>query len=100
MRTDTIALLQQQGSQLNLAELIRIYLKWYPEMIKDIGRIIKPVQTGQPGTLTPEMMQAQLANMTPGGGQGIPGQLDKMVGAATPTPTSEKERVGGEAGMI
>ena len=42
-RTDVIALMQQQGKKVDLAELLRMYLQLFPEMLKDIGRIIQPV---------------------------------------------------------
>lgn len=97
-RTDVIALLQQQGKRLDVGELIRLYLNLYPEMVKDISRVISPI--GKPGVLSQEQMQAQLAKLSPGGGQGIPGQLDKLLGAQTPTQTSMQEQIGGEAGQL
>ena len=100
-RTDVVALIQQQGSIVDIAELIKRHLAQFPEMIKDIGKIIRPA--GQPGAqrqLTPEQMQAQLANVSPGGGQGVPGQIDKIAAQPTPTPTSMQEQIGGEAGAI
>ena len=99
-RTDVIALLQQQGYKIELAEIIRVYLKWYPEMIKDIGKIIKPIQTGQPGGLTLEQIQAQLAGLSPGGGPGQVGQRENLRTSATPTLTSMQEQIGGEAGAV
>ena len=82
---------------LDLAEIIRIYLKWYPEMILDVGRILKPVGKG---ALDPNQMQAQLGQPTPGGGQGMPGQMDALMRGATPSPTSEQQAIGGEAGQL
>ena len=100
-RTDVVALLQQQGSNLFIAELMRLYLKLYPEMVKDIGRIIKPTgPPGTPGQLSEEQLQAQLANLSPGGGPGQPGQREAMRLAPTPTPTAMQEQIGGEAGAI
>jgi len=96
-RPEAIALLQQQGTMLDLAEIIRIYLKWYPEMILDVGRILKPVGKG---ALDPNQMQAQLGQPTPGGGQGMPGQMDALMRGATPSPTSEQQAIGGEAGQL
>ena len=100
-RTDVVALLQQQGSNLFVAELMRLYLKLYPEMIKDIGRIIKPTgPPGTPGQLSPEQMQAQLAGLTPGGGPGQAGQRENLRTAPVETPTRMAEQVGGEAGAV
>ena len=100
-RTDVVALLQQQGSNLFVAELMRLYLKLYPEMIKDIGRIIKPTgPPGTPGQLSPDQMQAQLAGLTPGGGPGQAGQRENLRTAPVETPTRMAEQVGGEAGAV
>lgn len=99
-KTDVIALIQQQGSKVDIAELIRLYLKLYPEMIKDIGRIIKPISPMTPGQLTPEQMMAQLAKLSPGGGQGTPGIRENMRRQPPPTMTSMQEQIGGEAGVI
>ena len=98
-RTDIVALLQQQGNFMDVKELAMILFKLYPDAIPNPGKIIKPINMAG-GVLTPEMMQAQLANVSPGGGEGVPGQMDKVIRSKPPTPTSMKEEVGGEAGML
>lgn len=100
-RTNVIALLQQQGKKLDIAELIRLYFRLFPEMIKDIGRIIKPIAMGQTdGVLTPEQMQAQLANVSPGGGAGTAGVREGLRQEPPATPTLRQEQIGGRAGMV
>ncbi len=97
-RTDVIALLQQQGTKVDLGELIRLHLKQFPEMIKDIGRIIKPIQTGAQGALSQEQVQAQLG-VAPAGDTTL-GQVGAISNQQTPSPTSMQEQIGGEAGQI
>lgn len=65
-RTDVIALMQQQGKKVDLAEVLRMLLRQMPEVVKDISKIIQDVTQNTQGTLTPEMLMSQLS----GGGQG------------------------------
>ncbi len=97
-RTDVIALIQQQGSKVDIAELLRVYLKWFPEVIKDIGKIISPVQQGQQGVLAPDQIQAQLG-VAPAGDTTL-GQMGAISREQTPAPTSMQEQIGGEAGQV
>jgi len=99
-RTDVVALMQQQGDFIHIAELIRLYLKQFPELIIDTGRIIKRIGQQTAGTLPPEAMMAHLAKLTPGGGPGQAGINENLRRAPTPTPTSMAEQVGGEAGAL
>ena len=66
-RTDVIALMQQQGKKVDLAEILRILLRQMPEVVTDVSRIIQDVGQGTQGTLTPEMLMGQLAGGGPGG---------------------------------
>ena len=65
-RTDVIALMQQQGKKVDLAEVLRMLLRQMPEVVTDVGKIIQDITQTTNGTLTPEMLMGQLA----GGGQG------------------------------
>ncbi len=65
-RTDVIALMQQQGKKVDLAEVLRMLLRQMPEVVTDVGKIIQDITQNTNGTLTPEMLMGQLA----GGGQG------------------------------
>ena len=79
-RTDVIVLMQQQGKKVDLAELLRMYLMLFPEMIKDIGRIIQNIGPGTTGLVPPEV---------PGQGGTTQGSannaLASQMGAPTPT---------------
>jgi len=66
-RTDVIALMQQQGKKVDLAEILRMLLRQMPEVVKDVGKIIQDVTMGMPGTLTPDQVQGQLAGPGQGG---------------------------------
>lgn len=96
-RPEVVALLQQQGKFLDVAELIRVYMKLYPEVMKDTSRIIKPLQAAPQGQMTPEQMQSQLAGGPGGSLQNNPNNLRQQ---QTPTAVDIQEQVGGEAGMI
>lgn len=98
-RTDIVALLQQQGKFLDVGELAMVIFKLYPDAIANPGKIIRSMEMAG-GALTNEMLQAQLANLSPGGGPGQAGQREAMRTAPTPTPTAMAEEVGGEAGSV
>jgi hypothetical protein len=66
-RTDVIALMQQQGKKVDLAEILRMLLRQMPEVVKDVGKIIQDITQDTNGTLTPEMLLGQLAGTGPGG---------------------------------
>ena len=64
-RTDVIALMQQQGKKVDLAEILRLWLQNNPEIVRDVSRIIQDV-----GPMTQGLLPAQEILM--GGGQGGP----------------------------
>jgi len=64
-RTDVIALMQQQGKKVDLAEILRLWLQNNPEIVRDVSRIIQDV-----GPNTQGLLPAQEILM--GGGQGGP----------------------------
>lgn len=97
--TDVVALLQQQGTKLNIAELIRRYLSLFPEMIKDIGKILQPIQPATQGQLTPDQVQAQLANQG-GGGVNQSGVRENLRRQSPATPTLRQEQIGGRSGSV
>ena len=92
-RTDIIALMQQQGKKVDLAELLRVLLLQMPEVVKDIGRIIQDVNVNSQGTLPPELAQQILG----GGGKGgfTPGsqqnQMQSMMGAPSNQASLQRE---------
>ena len=50
-RTDIIALMQQQGKKVDVAEILRLWLQNNPEIVKDTGRIIQDVDDQTQGLL-------------------------------------------------
>ena len=62
-RTDVIALIQQQGKKVDLAELLRLYISLFPEMTKDVGKIIQNITPQTTGLVDP----AALNGNAPGG---------------------------------
>ena len=87
-RTDVIALMQQQGKKVDLAELLRMYLQLFPEMLKDIGRIIQPITQQTKGLV--DMMA-----LTGKGGTTQGSNFNAMERqAAMPTPTGPSELGG------
>ncbi len=62
-RTDVIALIQQQGKKVDLAELLRLYISLFPEMTKDVGKIIQNITPQTTGLVDP----AALNGNVPGG---------------------------------
>jgi len=94
-KTDVIALMQQQGTKLDVAEVVRTFLKLFPEMIRDTSRILKPAIPGGTGQLTPQQVEAQLSHI--GGGNGV---RENLIKQQPPTPTSFQEQIGGEAGQL
>lgn len=53
-RTDVITLMQQQGNKVDLAELLRMYLRMFPDAVKDIGKIIQKINSSTTGLIPPE----------------------------------------------
>lgn len=70
-RTDVIALMQQQGKKVDLAEILRLWLQNNPEIVRDVGRIIQDV-----GPATQGLLPAQEILM--GGQQGGPTEGSAM----------------------
>lgn len=63
-RTDVITLMQQQGKKVDLAELLRIYIGLFPEITRDVGKIIQNIGPNTTGLIPPE--QDQGGGMTQG----------------------------------
>ena len=53
-RTEVIALMQQQGKKVDLAEMLRKYLDLFPEMAIDGGKIIQNITEQTQGLIPPE----------------------------------------------
>lgn len=53
-RTDIIALMQQQGKKVDVAEILRLWLQNNPEIVRDVSRIIQDVGADTPGLLPAE----------------------------------------------
>ena len=67
-RTDVIALMQQQGKKVDLAEILRLWLQNNPEIVRDVSRIIQDVGPTTQGLLPAEqiLMGGQQGGMTDG----------------------------------
>src|SRR3990167_6560218 len=50
-RTDVITLMQQQGKKVDLAELLKMYLRLFPEITKDVGKVIQNITPQTRGLL-------------------------------------------------
>ena len=61
-RTDVIALIQQQGKKVDLGELVRLYLQLYPEMVKDISKIVQPINQDTQGLVNPQAIDGRGGN--------------------------------------
>lgn len=53
-RTDVIALMQQQGKKVDVAEILRLWLQNTPEIVRDPSRIIQDVNANTQGLLPAE----------------------------------------------
>ena len=56
-RTDVILLMQQQGKKVDLAELLRMYLSLFPEMVKDVGKVIQNITSQTTGLVPPQEVE-------------------------------------------
>ena len=83
-RTDVITLMQQQGKKVDLAELLRLYIQLFPEMVKDVGRIIQNITPETTGLVDPMAMEAGPGGTTPGSNQNAMQSL--MAGAVPSVP--------------
>ena len=77
-RSDVIMLMQQQGDKVVLSELLKMYVRLFPEAIADVGKIIQKITPETSGLIPPE----------PGPGGTTSGsnfnQLEAQAGQATP----------------
>lgn len=80
---------QMQGYKIELAELLRRYLQLFPDVFKEISRIIKPIQPNTPGLLPTEQPPGG------GGGQGVAPQQRQ---SAPPNTADIISSLGGEKG--
>ena len=83
-------LLQQQGYKLELAEVIRMVLKLYPELLVEPGRILKPIGPQTQGMIQPQLPPGQ-------GGQAL-GSLPQQTQAAAPNFADIASAAAGEKG--
>lgn len=83
-RTEVVTLMQQQGYKIELAELLRMYLRMFPDAVKDIGKIIQKIGPQTNGLIPPELDQR---GGTTSGSQF--NALEKQAGLPTPNIPSE-----------
>lgn len=84
-RTDVIALMQQQGKKVDLAELLRMYLQLFPEMLKDIGRIIQPITQNTKGLVDLQQISGRGGNTS---GSNF-NAMERQMGEQVPSMPSE-----------
>lgn len=82
-RTDVITIMQQQGSKVDLAELLRMYLRLFPDAVKDIGKIIQKINENTTGLIPPE---AGPGGTTPGSNFNA---LEAQAGMPAPSAPAE-----------
>ncbi len=80
-----LQVIAQQGFKIELVEILREYLDLFPNMFKNKGRIIKPIQQPVPG---------QVPGQPPGGG--VPANTQQFQEAA-PNLADLASQIGGEA---
>ena len=84
---------QMQGFKINLAELLKRYLQMFPDVFKDIGKIIQPI-TQQTGGLIPPQGQGQ-----PSGANGATPANMQQLQANPPNTADIISSLGGEKGQ-
>jgi hypothetical protein len=72
-RTDVIALIQQQGKKVDLAEILKLWLNNNPEVVRDSGKIIQDV-----GPQTQGLLPAQEMLVGSGSGGNTNGSADNQ----------------------
>lgn len=94
-RTDVIALMQQQGKKVDLAEILRLWLQNNPEIVRDPSRIIQDVTQNTQG-----LLPAQEILM--GGGQGGPtsGSATNELRSLSAQPADSSGSLLREAGQL
>ena len=94
-RTDVIALMQQQGKKVDLAEVLRLWLNNSPEIVRDPGRIIQDVSDQTQGLLPAQDI------LTGGGQGGMTGGSDMNAQRAQQAqPPVSQEQMLSEAGQL
>ena len=78
---------QQQGKKIDIGEFLKMYLAQYPEIIKDVGKIIQDIGPQTQGLIPPEGME--------GGGDGT-----NALRALQAQPGASMPQVMSEAGQI
>ena len=86
-----LQMIAQQGYKIELVEIFREYLKLFPNMFKNPGRIIKPIQSP---------MQAGIAPPPPGGQAGSAGANPQQLQSKPPNTADIISSIGGEKGDI
>lgn len=93
-RTDIIAMMQQQGKKVDLAEILRLWLSNNPEIVRDSARIIQDVTPQTPGLLDAQAMLA------PKQGGMTPGSSNNAAEAQRAAPAPSMQGVMQEAGQL
>lgn len=82
-RTNVITMMQQQGNKVDLAELLRMYLRLFPDAVKDVSKVVQKINENTTGLIPPE----QGPGGTTSGSQF--NALEKQMGLPTPGIPSE-----------
>lgn len=87
-RTEVIALMQQQGKKVDLAEILRKYIELFPELGIDSGKLIQTVTAGTTGLVDPAAIS--------GKGGTTQGSNNNALAAqqAQPVPSMSQETAG------
>ena len=94
-RPDVIALMQQQGKKVDLAEILRLWLLNNPEIVRDPSRIIQDVNQNTQGLLPAQEMLL-------GGGAGgmTSGSETNQVRSLNSQPAPNNKQIMQEAGQL
>jgi len=96
-RTDIIALMQQQGKKVDLAEILRRWLQTSPEIFVDVSKIIQNVSQQTPGLIPQDIVNSAL-----GGGPGgvTAGSDTNQLRAQEGAPAPSQQQALSEASQI
>lgn len=87
---NTIALMQQQGKKVDLAEVLRIWLRNNPEIVRDESKIIQDINDDTQGLLDAEGI---LVGQPGGSTQGSQNNANLALRGQTPNPAQENAQV-------
>ena len=83
---------QVQGYKINIAEILKRYLQLFPDVFKDIGKIIQPIGPTTTGLIPPQPPEGQR--------EGNLGAKPQQFQSPPPNTADIISQIGGEKGNI